>query len=86
MKIERVYLIGVSINSFRYGDPAKILGIKMITLNGSTPRLCYHIEYEDDLEDYVPITEVSEGIYKISTLLEIISQNSNEKNTPSNSQ
>lgn len=79
MKIEKIYLVGVNKNAFRAGEQSLIIGVKMITLYKQgivdipeEPRICYHVQFEDMTEDYVPKSEVDNGNYEIITLNEII--------------
>jgi len=69
MKREKVYLIDLSGSGFRCGIPAEILGIHMCTPNGLSPRLCYHLRWDDFKEDWKPVGEDS---YKIVTSQEIL--------------
>ena len=54
---EKAYIVGIHRYSFRCGKPAEIIGVKIVTpCEGDTPRTCYHVMYEDGVDDYVPIT------------------------------
>jgi len=57
MKREKVFLIQTHHISFRPGEPAIILGVEMVTPDGENkePRLCYHVQYSDFEEDWVPL-------------------------------
>lgn len=70
MKTENVYLTGVHRYSFRAGEPAKIIGIKMCTPEGLEPRLAYHIQYEDLLEDYIAVQDADNCA--LNTLLQLL--------------
>lgn len=72
-----LYLIGVHKSTFRAGEPAAIVGVKMVTPMTNTgtelePRICYQVRYEDGQEDYKPVSEVGKS-YKLMTLDEILS-------------
>jgi len=68
MKREKVYLIDLNGYGFRCGKPAEIIGVEMCTPEGYRPRLCYHIRFEDGVEDWKPV-EV--GSYEIKTIKEL---------------
>lgn len=69
MKREKVYLIDESGYGFRCGKPAEIIGLDMVTPKNLEPRLCYHLRWEDSVEDWKPITEKT---YKIVTFTELL--------------
>lgn len=69
MKREDVYLIDLSSYGFRCGEAAKIIGVEMVTPEGLKPRLCYHLQWSDKVEDFKPIGEKS---YKIVTFKELL--------------
>lgn len=79
MKVEKIYLIGVNSNCFRCGEIAEIIGVNICTpfIKGivdipQEPRICYHIMFNDYIEDYVPKSEIDFGNYEFVTLDEII--------------
>lgn len=62
MKVESAYIILTHPYDFRSGEPAKILGVKLVTLSPETPpRLCFRLRWENGVEDLVPL----ENPYKI---------------------
>ena len=69
MERQEVYLIDLSSAGFRLGQPARIIGVEMCTPKGLTPRLCYHIQYSDKVEDFKPINEKH---YKIVTFEDLL--------------
>ena len=69
MEREEVYLIDLSGAGFRCGKPAKIIGVEMCTPKGLEPRLCYHLQWSDKVEDFKPLGEVT---YKIVTFAELL--------------
>lgn len=69
MKREKVYLIDLSSHGYRCGKPAEVIGIEMCAPNGSEPRLCYHLRWEDLKEDWKPVRG---GIYQIKTFSELL--------------
>ena len=69
MKREKIYLIDLSFVGFRCGKPAEIIGVEMCTPDGLEPRLCYHIKFEDSVEDWKP---VGEEMYQIKTFSEVL--------------
>lgn len=75
MKKGTAYLLGTGPNSFRVGEPAKIIGVEIITFDlkgggDATPRPCYVIQFDDGLIDYTPIEAAQ---YQIISFKEIIS-------------
>jgi len=52
MKTESAYVIGTHPYSFRKGEMAIILGLKIITPDEGPPRPCFHIMFDDGQEDY----------------------------------
>lgn len=71
MKREKVYLIDLSGVGFRLNKPAEIIGIEMCTPEGLSPRLCYHLKWEDSKEDWKPVGE-DRNTYQIKTFTEIM--------------
>lgn len=69
MKREKVYLVDLSNNGFRCGKPAEIIGVDMVEPEGLKPRLCYHLEWSDGVQDWKPI---GESDYKIITFSELL--------------
>lgn len=74
MKREEVYLVDLSINGFRNGVPARIIGVEMCTPKGLNPRLCYHLQWSDKVEDWKPVGEAD---YKIVTFSDLSTGNHN---------
>lgn len=66
MKTSPSYLKPISINAFRHHDNlnGKIIGLEYVTPVGLNKRLCYKIQWYD-MEDYVRVSDVEEGIYEI---------------------
>lgn len=60
------YLKSISINAFKHPDNlnGKIVGIEYVTPKGLDKRLCYKVQWWD-IEDYIPVSDVEKGIYKI---------------------
>ena len=70
MVIQAAYYRGTSISSFRKGEQAEIIGVKMVTPESKTdikpkPRPCLHVRYLDGTEDYTPIINLENRIYRI---------------------
>lgn len=80
MRVEKVYLTGTHPNAFRAGEPAEVMGVKMCTPFNDRglismplePRICYHIIFSDGAEDFIPKSDVDHGVWKFSTLSELI--------------
>ena len=73
MKKESVYLVGTHRYSFRAGEIAKIIGVKIVTPDNLKPRLCYHVEYADGVQDFVQIYNNCD--FEIITQNDIINKN-----------
>lgn len=56
---ENAFYVGLRPHSFRFGQPAEIIGVKMVAPQGLNPRPCFHLRFEDGMEDFSPIHEVS---------------------------
>lgn len=66
MEISRAYLVGVTRQSFRAGDPAKITGAVVVKPKDKLKaRLCFQVEFEDGRIDYIPVSEYEEGNVEI---------------------
>lgn len=74
MKRVKVFLINTSSIAFRPMEPAIILNVEMCTPDGEgkEPRICYHIQYSDFFEDWVPLTDVADGYSKLVTQHDLI--------------
>lgn len=59
MPTKKAYYTGTSINSFRPGCRALILGIFFVTPPGSEPRPCFALRYEDGIMDFSPVSDIS---------------------------
>ncbi|NFH40812.1 hypothetical protein [Clostridium sporogenes] len=66
VNISPSYLKPISTNAFKHGSGlnGKIIGLEYVTPVGLDKRLCYKVQWYD-IEDYVPVSDVEEGIYKI---------------------
>jgi len=62
-KDNKVYYVGTSGYSYRSGEPAIIVGIETVFIEGKEPRACYKIEYADGMKDSCPISDYTN--YKI---------------------
>lgn len=71
--IEKVYYVNNHRYGYRGNEPAEIIGVKMYTPEGKTPRLCYEVEYSDGTRDYRVVDE--EEHYHIITFNDIINGN-----------
>ena len=75
MKIEQAYLVGIHRYSFRCGEPAEILDVKITTPKGSSPRACYCVKHSDDDNtiDYVVVSAITD--YEIISESDVLSGN-----------
>jgi len=60
-----VFLVGKHPYSYRKGEKALILGVKMVTPEEAEPRVCFEIKFEDGAVDLVPLSEVEKGNFEI---------------------
>lgn len=66
MKIKRAVITGVHPYAFRSGESAFIIGAAMITPENNLPeRLCYQIIFDDGQTDYVPVSCLNDGSYRV---------------------
>ena len=70
MTEDKAYFVGVHKFSHKSGVPAEILGIIWVTPDGLEPRLCYHIQWADRCEDWVPISDTAN--YKVISFSDIL--------------
>lgn len=60
MKTEKAYIIGTHPYSFRSGEPAEIIGVKLVTPSSDIKcRLCYEIEFSDGFKDSIAVEDAS---------------------------
>ena len=57
MKTEKTYYVGTHRYSFRSGKPAEILGVVFGETESGEQRACYHVRYDDGVEDYSPLCD-----------------------------
>lgn len=62
-KDNKAYYVGTSGYSYRSGEPAAILGVETVFIEGKEPRVCYKIEYADGMKDSCPVSDYTN--YKI---------------------
>ena len=70
---DKAYFVGIHRYSNKSGKPAEIIGVEMVTPQGLEPRLCYHIQWSDMVEDWVPVCDTSN--YKIISFTDILNGN-----------
>lgn len=63
MNQQKAFLVGTHRNSFRFGEYSEIIGVVFITPEGHKPRACYHVRFNDGVEDFTPISD--SGNYEI---------------------
>ena len=69
---EIVYYVATHKDLFRPGEPAIVKGIHMVRPSAKLePRLCYHIEFMDGKEDWIPIKD-RDRYFKLATLSQIL--------------
>ena len=65
MKTRQAYLVGAHRRSFRQGEAALIIGVKLIQPPNLIERPCYEILFDDGTFDFIPISDVNNGSYII---------------------
>ena len=70
VEIEDAFLIAIHTYAYRTmafedGGISKIVGVVFCTPPGHEQRLCYKIEFDDGDIDYVPVSDIVKGHYKI---------------------
>ena len=79
MTTDEAYYVGIHRHSFKAGIPARIIGVKFVSPNeGRKRRLCYHVQWSDKTEDWVPVED--HGNYKIISFDDILTRNIPEVN------
>lgn len=64
--INKAFYTGTHKDSFRSGESAEIIGVKMVQpTKDHEVRPCYHIRFEDGAEDYAPMHDF--GFYTITS-------------------
>lgn len=84
IKAEKVFAITYDKEYERSGEPAEIIGVKMVTkfkkttltlgftMSKVAPELCYVIEFQDGDIDYIPQKEIHTEKWHIATLQELL--------------
>lgn len=78
MEIDKAYFVGTHPYHNKSGVPAEIVGVNIITPDGKNgeilkPRLCYHIRWHDQTEDWVAVTD--DKTYEIIGFKDILDGN-----------
>lgn len=68
LRLEDAYYVGTSIHSYRYGEPARIVGIKTLYVENRTA-VCFHIVFADGKDDWCPVSDYEN--YKVLTDKEV---------------
>ena len=58
MKVTLVEIRSTHVRGFRTGVWGTIVGVREVTPVGRVKRLCYVIEFDDGVADYVPISDM----------------------------
>lgn len=56
IRIQKSYLIAMGPDCFRVGQPAEILNVLFAKPPKGGWRVCYHLCFEDGVEDLIPIS------------------------------
>jgi len=67
---DKAYFVGIHRYSNKSGKPAEIIGVEWVTPMGLEPRLCYHIQWADKTEDWLPIHDCN--TYKVISFSDIL--------------
>ena len=74
MTIDKAYLVGTSVSSYKAGVPGEIIGVILIKPNkNSEERLCYCVKWHDSSIDYIAVKDDSN--YKIISFTDILNNN-----------
>lgn len=73
MTRDKAYLVGTHRYSSKSGKPAEIIGVEIVTPENKKPRLCYHIMWNDKVEDWVAVEDSAN--YKIISFNDILAGN-----------
>ncbi len=69
-KIGGAYLVHTHRYGFRPGEPARIIGVKMVQYGKYSSRPCYHVRYDDGKEDYVVIGESTHEVISFQQIVD----------------
>ena len=73
MKRDKAYLVGIHRYSFKSGVPGEIIGVEIVKPDDKLePRLCYHVRWHDQVEDWIA---VDGGHFKIISFTDILNGN-----------
>lgn len=56
-KSQKAFLVGKHRFCFHPGEPAEILGVRIVTPEDHPPRPCFHVRFENGDEDFVPLSD-----------------------------
>ena len=68
MKIEKAFLIGQHLHSFRVGERSEIIGVKIIQPDSILEdRLCFEVLFDDGAIDFIPVSSYNNEHYLLTT-------------------
>ena len=65
MRVEQAYIIGQHGFSFKPGEKALIVGVKIVTPIGKKARVCYEALFDDGTIDCIPVSDFENDNYII---------------------
>ena len=65
MGTKKAFIKGVGIHSYKLNEVAEIIGVVMVTPEGLKERPCFEVLYQDGFINYIAMSDVEEGNYKI---------------------
>jgi len=69
---DEAWIIPQSIHAYKEGEPARVVGVEFITPENYPTRLCYHLRWPDQSEDWIPVSDVDGESYKLVSLSELL--------------
>lgn len=67
MRQQKVFLVGINKNTYRCGEKAEIIGLRMVTPEGNKPTLGYLLLFDNGKTNFAPCSGVEIGHYEIVT-------------------
>jgi hypothetical protein len=62
--MEKLFCVSIYRKLFRAGEPAEIIGAKMVVFKKCPPRICFKIRFNDGVEDFIPVFSASDSAKK----------------------
>lgn len=73
MRVCAAYIEGIHENSFRCGDMAKIINVKMVEPDNGEARLCFEVVYDDHVLTWIPLSDaLNPELYEITDEMSLL--------------